>query len=57
MQDIGKIRNTVHAFIETCKRPPLENSDRPATERQKPMDKTLLERKQRWKASEKERDG
>ena len=52
----GKIRNTVHPFVETCKRSHLEKSDRAATERQKPIEKTLQERKQKYKASKKERD-
>ena len=52
----GKIRNTVHPFVETCKRSRLEKSDRAATERQKPIEKTLQERKQKYKASKKERD-
>ena len=41
----GKIRNTVHPFVQTCKRSHLEKSDRAATERQKPIEKTLQERK------------
>ena len=40
-----KIRNTVHPFVETCKRSHLEKSDRAAMERQKPIEKTLQERK------------
>ena len=50
----GKIRNTVHPCVETCKRSHLEKSDRAATERQKPIEKTLQERKQKYKASKKE---
>ena len=54
----GKIRNIVHPFVETCKRSHshLEKSDRAATEREKPIEKTLQERKQKYKASKKERD-
>ena len=48
--------HTVHPFVETCKRFHLEKSDRAATERQKPIEKTLQERKQKYKASKKERD-
>ena len=35
---------------------PTSKSDRAATERQKPIEKTLQERKQKYKASKKERD-
>ena len=44
----GKIRNALSI--------PTSKSDRAATERQKPIEKTLQERKQKYKASKKERD-
>ena len=47
----GKIRNALSIASA-----PTSKSDRAATERQKPIEKTFQERKQKYKASKKERD-